>query len=177
MLPCSFHFSSQSHFVGTKIDTHTHSLARTHAHIHILKSWSTLITVLWVCECAMCTLQKFVIGLVFYRQFVHISHIIQHAHACPCLCLWYPLGQMVNSFLCRKDDKEKHQKAIAIAHEMARQEFIFNQLILIHFYRWIFCILSDGVLSFRPSPKPKMKSRMRARVCMHGVQMPCVNID
>lgn len=48
---------------------------------------------------------------------------------------------------------------------MARQEFIFNQLILIHFYRWIFCILKDRALSARSSLSPVQNKKLNACSC------------
>lgn len=157
------HFSSQSHFVGTKIDTRTHAPTHTHTYVYILKSWSTLIAVLWVC--VLCVHIAEICNWAGFLSPIrtHFAHNTTCTSACS--CLWYPKWWIL---FCRRDDKEKHQKAIAIAHEMARQEFIFNQLILIHFYRWIFCILSDEVL-FSPASNPRKKNeKPNARSCMHA---------
>lgn len=75
-----------------------------------------------------------VIGLVFYiASRVHSRIHLFTAHTCM---------HMTPSRIFT-DDKEEHQKAIATAHEMARREFIFNQLIRIYFPKWMFCISTD----------------------------------
>lgn len=105
------------------------------------------------------------------RANVHIADICNWAGFLPPICYISrihiyvaPILANRNLFFSPNNDKEKRQKAIAIAHEMARQKFIFNQLILI--------LLQMDILHFkrrsaiRPAPSSNQKA-VRACVCMH----------